>query len=209
LGRDVTKTHFVGIAGGSCSGKTTLATELAARLGAQQTSHLAIDSYYYGVSPGDRVDTANYNFDEPSSLDHKLLIKHLHGLSRGRGIDCPVYDFKTHSRTEHTSRIEPRAFLILEGLFPLYWEDVRIFLDTKVFIDVSHDTCLVRRLNRDARERGRPKEEVIRRYNDMTRPMFEKYVRPTRRFADVIADGEKPAEVLAAEVVRHIEGMSG
>ncbi len=203
----VTRPYFTGIAGGSCSGKTTLAVELAARLGSGQTACISIDSYYLGLVSTAPEDVARYNFDEPSALDHDLLREHLSDLSGGRSINVPVYDFEHHLRTERTIAVESLPFVVLEGLFPLYWDDVRAFLGTKVFIDVSHDTCLGRRLRRDTRERGRPRDEVIQRYNEMARPMFEQYILPTRRFADLVVNGERPAAELTAAIIAHIERM--
>lgn len=197
--------HFIGIAGGSCSGKTTLAGELARRLGLDQTARIAIDSYYHGLSPTSPRNISTYNFDDPEALDHELLVSHLDELSHGRAIDTPVYDFKTHARTARTSRIDPVRFVIVDGLFALYWDNVRSYLYTKVFVDTPHDTCLSRRLDRDTHERGRSRAEVTRRYNDMAIPMFEKYVLPTRRFADVIVDGRKPVASLALAVTGHIK----
>jgi uridine kinase len=209
---DVSKSkrpYFIGIAGGSCAGKTTVSAELAKRFGVERTVRISIDSYYLGPasSAPDIVD--QFNFDDPSALDDGLLREHLGRLSRGLAVDIPVYDFSTHTRTGEVTRVGPASFVILEGLFPLYWDNVREFLDTKVFIDVPHETCLARRLERDTRERGRPREEVIHRYNDMARPMFEDYVFPTRGFADVVVDGEQPTRESVTAIMKHIERMLG
>jgi uridine kinase len=198
--------YFIGVAGGSCSGKTTLADELARRLGKRDTAHLSIDSYYIGLSPAAREEIDRYNFDDPVALDHELLVCHLRELASGRTVEKPVYDFTMHTRTLRVERVDPVPFVIVEGLVPLYWDAVRAVLKTRVFIEVPHDVCLRRRLARDTHERGRPREEVIRRYNEMARPMYEKYVLPSRRYADVVVDGERPVEESVAAVVRHIEG---
>lgn len=202
----MTDIRFIGIAGGSCSGKTTLATRLAARLGVGRTACIGIDSYYHGLESVTPEEIDRHNFDEPSALDHNLLVLHLRELSVGRAIDRPVYDFKTHERTGDLIRVEPTRFVVVEGLFPLYWGAVRELLNTKVFIDVPHSVCLARRLERDTRERGRPREEVIQRYDEMARPMFDKYVLPTRRFADVVVDGEQPVDDSVGAIVAYIEG---
>jgi len=197
--------YFIGIAGGSCSGKTTLARELARRLGESDTAGISIDSYYLGLSAADRQEIERYNFDHPDALDHKLLTDHLKKLAAGEAVERPVYDFTTHTRTSRVERMEPVPFVIVEGLFPLYWEAVRALLGTKVFIDAPHEVCLNRRLERDTTERGRPREEVIRRYNEMARPMYEKYVLPSKRFADVVIDGERLYEEGVAAVMAHID----
>jgi uridine kinase len=198
--------YIIGIAGGSCSGKTTLAVELAIRLGSDQTARIAIDSYYHGLSPEASQDAETYNFDDPRALDHELFVSHLHDLSQGRAVNVPIYDFTSHARTPRSSRVDPVRYVILDGLFLLYWDDVRSYLGTKVFIDVPQDVCLTRRLVRDTRDRGRSREEVVHRYHDMTQPMFENYVGPTRRFADIVVDGRRPVADLVPSVVDHIEG---
>lgn len=203
------RVYFIGIAGGSCSGKTTLARELARRLGEPHVACIAIDSYYRGL-PDRRPETIEkHNFDDPQALDHELLVAQLTALAEGSAVDVPVYDFVNHKRTSGTERVRPLPFVIVEGLFPLYWETVRDMMHTKVFVEAEHDVCLERRLRRDASERGRPREEVIRRYNDMARPMYEKYVLPSRRHADVVVDGERPVEEAASRVMRHVDGTRG
>ena len=192
---------FIGIAGGSCSGKTTLAHHVAQRLAERGAALISIDSYYRGLTSAASAAIERYNFDDPAALDCDLLIRHLADLAAGRSVDRPVYDFRTHMRTDRTERIDPVSFVIVEGLFPLYWEKVRDLMDTKVFIEVSHEVCLARRLQRDTVERARPREEVIRRYNEMARPMYEKYVLPSRHYADVIVDGEPPVEESVAMVL--------
>jgi uridine kinase len=203
------RAHFIGIAGGSCSGKTTLARELARRLGGARVACIAIDSYYRGLPDGKPETVEKHNFDDPGALEHELLVAHLAALSDRRTVEVPVYDFVTHTRTAKTERVDPVPFVIVEGLFPLYWEAVRAMMDTKVFVDAAHDVCLSRRLRRDATERGRPREEVERRYNEMARPMYERYVLPSRWHADVVVDGERPVEEAAGPVVRHIEASGG
>lgn len=203
------RAYFIGIAGGSCSGKTTLARELARRLGEPHVACIAIDSYYRGLPDGRPETVEKHNFDDPGALEHELLVAHLEALAGGMAVEVPVYDFVTHTRTARTERVGLVPFVIVEGLFPLYWEAVRAMMNTKVFVDAGHDVCLLRRLRRDARERGRPREEVERRYNEMARPMYERYVLPSRRHADVVVDGERPVEEAAAPVVRHIEASRG
>jgi uridine kinase len=190
----VKRPWFIGIAGGSCSGKTTIAREVVDRLTPPGAALISIDSYYHGLLSALPEDIDRYNFDDPLALDHDLLVHHMRELAAGRAVDVPVYDFTTHKRTSRVERAEPVSYVVVEGLFPLYWDEVRALLRTKVFVDVPHSVCLERRLRRDTHERGRPREEVIRRYNEMARPMYEKYLLPSRRYADVIVDGEKPVE---------------
>jgi len=206
--------YFIGIAGGSCSGKTTLARHVVQRLAERGAAlHLgeggvvliSVDSYYLGLVSAASAEIERYNFDDPVALDHALLVLHLRELASGRPVDIPIYDFKTHTRTDRVERVEPVPYVVVEGLFPLYWEKVRDLMDTKVFIEVQHEVCLARRLQRDTVERGRPREEVIRRYNEMARPMYEAYVLPSKRYADVIVDGKRPVEESAAMVVGNVQ----
>lgn len=166
---------------------------------------ISIDSYYRGLSSVDRDEIDRFNFDEPNALDHHLLAHHLRELAAGRSVEKPVYDFKTHTRTGRVERIDPVPFVVVEGLFPLYWDAVRELMNTRVFIEVSHEVCLRRRLDRDVAERGRPREEVIRRYNEMARPMYDRYVLPSKRYADVVVDGERPVEESVERVAGHVE----
>ena len=197
--------YFIGIAGGSCSGKTTLARLLGQRLGVRNVACVAIDSYYRGLPSNTPENIDRYNFDDPEALDHPLLLRHLRDLAGGVAVDVPVYDFTRHARTGRTERVDPVPYVIVEGLFSLYWEPVRSVMNAKVFIEVPHDVCLERRLRRDTVERGRPREEVIRRYNEMARPTYDAHVLPSKRYADVVVDGERPIEEAVSSVMRHIE----
>lgn len=199
--------YFIGIAGGSCSGKTTLARELERRLGGADVACLSIDSYYRGLSARSLDEIDAYNFDDPEALDHDLLVMHLTDLARGKSVEVPVYDFKTHRRTGRSTRVDPVPWVIVEGLFPFYWEDVREKLSTRVFIDTPPDVCLARRLERDMAERARPREEIVRRFTTMSLPTFETRVLPGRMHADVVIDGTRPVEETAVFVIRHIEAV--
>ena len=194
--------YLIAIAGGSGSGKTWLADYLAQRLPA---TILALDSYYRDLSELDLAARAHQNFDVPESLDWELILRQLEMLARGFEIEKPVYQFATHTRAAHTERVRPGEFVIIEGLFALYKERVRQLCGTKVFIWVEDPICLSRRLARDMRERGRSRESVIAQYDGTVRPMYEKYVLPTRQFADLVLCREERVEKLAAAVCAHVE----
>jgi uridine kinase len=200
----MTKPHLIGIAGASCSGKTTLASHLVGELSADGAVCIVLDSYYYDLSDRSPDEIDGYNLDEPAALESDLLIRHMQALAGGRAIDKPVYDHKTHTRAARSERVEPVPFVFIEGLFTLYWPDLRDALGTAVFIDATHDVCLRRRIERDRNQRGRTREEVTRRYNTMVAPMYDRHVLPTREFADLILDGTLPTIEAATQVIDHI-----
>jgi uridine kinase len=197
---------LIGIAGPSCSGKTRLAQSLAAVLHAPI---LALDCYYIDLAHLTLPERARTNFDEPVSLDHQLVIRHITDLAEGRAIEKPVYDFVRHTRSSNTEHIEPADFVIVEGLLTLHWPELRRLLALRVFIEVSDDTGFERRSRRDVMERGRTPESVLVQYDNTVRPMASLYVLPTRRFADVVVSGEDPAEVSAQSVLAFVNKATG
>lgn len=198
---------LVGIAGPSCSGKSVLARR-AARL-IPGALVLPLDAYYRDLSQLTARQRASRDFDCPDAIDRRLLVEQLRRLVRGDAVDRPVYSFVSHTRTG-VRRVRPPDVLIVEGLFALRWSSVRRVLDLGVFLDTDHASCLRRRLRRDTRSRGRSAESVRARYERFVRPMFELHVRPTRRFADLVLDGEAAlddnAQILAARVRRALGG---
>jgi uridine kinase len=199
------KPYLIGIAGPSCAGKSYLSTHLARHLNAVM---LNLDSYYAELnhlSPGQR---AHFNFDAPESLDSPLLIEHVRQLSHGEAIEKPIYNFKNHSRTGRTERLEAREFIIIEGLFALYWEEIRAVQATKVFVDLGEEICLARRIERDIRERGRTRESVLEQFQSTVQPMAQRYVHPTRQFADVVLTGDGAIADEMERVLKHIKNGS-
>lgn len=182
--------HIIGIAGPSSSGKTELARQLVQKL--PGTSIVSLDSYYHdltGIPAGER---RKINFDHPDSLDWELLHLHLQAMVEGRAFDEPVYSFEQDNRTSETKRIEPSEFVIVEGLFVLYWPELRSLLDTKVFVKTDPEVCFARRLSRDVAERGRTPESVRAQYERTVRPSAEWFVFPTMKYADLVVSGEEP-----------------
>lgn len=198
-------THIIAIGGPSCAGKTELAKHLARVLPAPM---LPLDAYYLDLAFLPLSERTKFNFDVPDALDHDLLREQVTALLAGREIARPVYDFATHTRSSAVERLSPSPYLLLEGLFALYWEDIRGLLGTRVFVDAPDDLCLARRQLRDVRERGRTPESVLKQYTDTVRPMAELHVRPTRRFADVIVSGKVPLEVSSAAVLAHVRSRA-
>ena len=181
---------ILGIAGGTGSGKTTLASRIVDALGEGTAAILDQDSYYLD-HPGLATDElARLNFDHPDSLDWKLLRQHVRLLRQCRVIEKPVYVFRTHSRRRDTVRIQPREVILLEGILILENPELRELIDLKIFVDAEPDVRFIRRLVRDVRDRGRSMDSVIRQYLDTVRPMHLEFVQPTRSFADiVVAEG--------------------
>jgi len=194
-------THIIAIGGPSCAGKTELAKRLARLLPAPM---LPLDAYYRDLAFLPLSERPKFNFDVPDSLDHDLLRRHLTALLDGHEIARPVYDFATHTRSSAVERLAPGPYLLLEGLFALYWEDIRPLLATKVFVEAPDDVCLARRQFRDVRERGRTPESVLKQYAETVRPMAELHVLPTRRFADVVVSGQAPLESSSAAVLAQV-----
>ena len=192
-------THIIAIGGPSCAGKTELSLHVAKVLSAPI---LPIDAYYINLDNLTVQERSHFNFDEPTALDHYLLRHHVEALSKGEVIERPTYDFKTHTRAAATEIVAPSNFVILEGLFALYWDDIRPFLRTKVFVDASDEICLSRRSLRDVRERGRTPESVLEQYQKTVRPMAQLHVRPTAVWADVVVSGEQPLEQSVATVLQ-------
>lgn len=195
-------TRLIGIAGPSGSGKSELSRRLSAVTGAPVVS---LDSYYRDLSHLTFDERAKVNFDEPASLDDGLLLTQCAALSRGEAIDVPHYDFSRHARVAGTQRLEPREMVIIEGLFTLYWNDLRALLHTGVYVELEDAACYARRLARDVRERGRTPESVERQYFSTVRPMAEKYIWPTRCHAGVVVRGDAVLEESVAKVMAAVQ----
>jgi uridine kinase len=197
----------IGVAGGTGSGKTTIAQEILKRVGADRIAYLQHDSYYYDFGHL-QLDPRNLpNFDHPNSLETPLLIKHLRQLKSGRAVDVPVYDFTTHHRTDKTQRIEPQPVILIEGLLIFAEKTLRDLFDVKIFVDTDNDIRFIRRLRRDIAERGRTMEAVIDQYLNTVRPMHLEFVEPSKRYADVIIPEGGFNTVALDMVVARIEGM--
>jgi uridine kinase len=176
----------IGIAGGSGSGKTTVAQEILQRVGPDRIAYIQHDSYYKDLSGLPPTQRADINFDHPNSLETELLITHIGEIKSGRSIEIPIYDFSTHSRTDKTFTVKPRGVIIVEGILIFVETALRSLFDLKIFVDTDPDIRLIRRLQRDITERGRTVENVIKQYQATVRPMHLEFVEPSKRYADVI-----------------------
>ncbi|MDP1716255.1 MAG: uridine kinase [Anaerolineales bacterium] len=179
----------IGIAGGSGSGKTTVAQEILNRVGADKIAYLQHDSYYKDLTGLPPTLRMNVNFDHPHSLETELLIKHVEALRDLQPVEVPIYDFATDSRTSQTFTVEPRGVILVEGILIFAEPELRKLLDVKIFVDTDADVRFIRRLHRDLTERGRATESVIKQYQTTVRPMHLEFVEPSKRYADVIIPG--------------------
>lgn len=175
-----------GVAGGTGSGKTTVARKILERVGVHLVAFLPHDAYYIDASHLPPEERAKLNFDHPDSLDNDLLIQHLKELQAGRAVEIPTYDFKTHSRRPETLAVAPQPVILVEGILIFADKRLRDLIDVKIFVDTDADIRLLRRLQRDIQERGRAVETIITQYLTTVRPMHLEFVEPSKRYADVI-----------------------
>lgn len=194
---------FIGLAGGSGSGKTTIAEEVVDRLEGR-VALLHHDAYYRHRVDLSFDERTRVNYDHPDSLETELLVEHLEQLRTGLTIERPVYDFATHLRSDATVRVEPARVVVVEGILVLSDPHLRSELDLKIFVDTDPDLRLARRIERDISERGRSLESVISQYFATVRPMHLEFVEPSRRYSDlIIPEGYNPAAVATVvELIR-------
>lgn len=176
----------IGIAGGTGSGKTTVARNILERLEFGAVTVIQQDAYYRDLSDLAPPQRELMNFDHPDSIEHELFAGHVRTLKSGETVEQPVYDFTTHTRTDGVREIEPRDVVVVEGILLFHYPELRELLDIKVFVDTPADVRLLRRIRRDIRDRGRTLESVTEQYVKTVRPMHEEFVEPTKRWADVI-----------------------
>ncbi len=197
----------IGIAGGSGSGKTTVANALLDRVGAGRIAYLPHDAYYKDLSGLPPRQRAEVNFDHPHSLDNDLLMQHIQQLKSGQAIQLPIYDFTTHTRTEHFARVDTRPVILVEGILLFAEPALRALFDVKIFVDTDPDLRFIRRLKRDIEERGRTTESVIHQYLSTVRPMHLEFVEASKRYADVIIPGGGFNVVALDMVVARIQNL--
>jgi uridine kinase len=197
----------IGIAGGSGSGKSTVASVILRRVGARRIAFLMHDAYYRDLSHLPLEERVKENFDHPDSLDTPLLVQHLQELRARRAVEMPVYDFKDYTRTTETQRIDPRAVIIVEGILIFAEPELRKLFDVKLFVDTDADIRFIRRLQRDIAERGRTADSVIRQYLGTVRPMHLEFVEPSKRYADVIIPEGGLNAVAMDMVVARVESL--
>ena len=201
----------IGIAGGSGSGKTTLLKNIIQSFGPAITV-LSHDNYYKRHDEMTYEERCKLNYDEPAALETDLMVKQLEQLRRGQEILCPVYDFTVHNRSDETILIKPERVIIVEGILIFENKELRDLMDIKIFVDADADVRICRRIKRDVNKRGRSLESVITQYQETVKPMHEKYVEPSKKYADIVVpEGGKNLVALAmiqGYISRYLEGMN-
>lgn len=177
---------MLGVAGGTGSGKTTVAEHLAEIMGGQHLALIRLDSYYRNQSHLPFEERVATNYDHPDAFDWPLLRDHVAALSRGLAVDVPVYDFTQHTRLADTERVQPADIIVVEGILVLYEPTLRELFDLKIFVDTDADVRFIRRLQRDVADRGRTPDSVIEQYLATVRPSHLTFIEPTKRYADII-----------------------
>jgi uridine kinase len=203
------KPFIIGIAGGSGSGKSTVAHKVAEGLSTSSVAFIDMDAYYKNFTELPIEERRKLNWDHPDAFDFDLLCSHLELLSAGKAIDKPVYDFVTHLRSPKTRHIEGPEVVVIDGILLLVDERVRDLCDVKVYVDADPDIRLIRRIKRDIKSRGRPLEEVLDQYLSTVQPMHLQFVEPSKRYADVIVPrgghNAVAVEMLVAKIQRRLQ----
>ena len=198
----------IGIAGGTGSGKTTLMKNLMNHFSGNVTV-LSHDNYYKRRDDLSYEERCAINYDEPASLDTSLMVYHLEQLRSGREIECPVYDFTQHNRSNETVRIVPKQVIIVEGILIFENEPLRDLMDIRIFVDTDADIRLCRRVKRDVNKRGRSLESVLLQYQQTVKPLHEKYVEPSKKFAHIVVpEGGKnlvALDMIIGRIQRHLD----
>ncbi|MGQ9501279.1 MAG: uridine kinase [Anaerolineae bacterium] len=203
------KPIIIGVAGGTASGKSTVAEAILKRVGRRHIAYIQHDSYYRDLSHLPLEERAQMNFDHPDALETELLVEHLRQLQAGRPIEVPIYDFATYTRTGRTRRVEPRRVILVEGILIFVDKQLRDMMDIKLYVDTDADMRLIRRLQRDMHERGRTLESVIHQYLETVRPMHLEFVEPSKRYADIIIPSGGFNETAIEMIVARIQKLLG
>ena len=206
------ETMVIGIAGGTGSGKTTLTETLKERFG-PDISVLYHDNYYKSHSDMPYEERSKLNYDHPDAFDTERFIRDLSALRRGESVQCPIYDYTIHDRSSQTVEVRPARVIVVEGILIFENKAIRDLMDIKIFVDTDADVRLCRRIKRDVNKRGRTLESVLTQYQQTVKPMHEKYVEPSKRFADIVVpEGGKNTvalDMIMLTIQRHLEESEG
>ena len=203
------KPILIVIAGGSASGKTTVVNKIINELNSKNVTVIKHDDNYKDLSHLPIEERAKVNFDHPHSLDSNLFVSQLKALLDGKSIEKPTYDFVCHNRSKVTETINPTKVIVTEGILVLEDERVRDLADIKIFVESDDDIRFIRRLVRDTKERGRSIDSVINQYLNTVKPMYYAFVKPTKRYADIIIPNDNTHDVAVNCIVRMIKDMLG
>ena len=201
------KPLIIAISGGSASGKTTVVKEIVEKLKTNDISVICHDDYYKDQSHLSMEERIQTNYDHPSSLDNDLFVEHLHLLMKGKSIEKPIYDFVTHNRKKETVTVSPTKVIFIEGILVLEEKRIRDCADVKIFVKSDEDIRFIRRLKRDIEERGRSMDTVVNQYLTTVKPMFNKFVNPSSRYADIIIPNDNKHDVAVDFLVAKIKDI--
>ena len=206
-------TILIGIAGGTGSGKTTLANRLVDSFGGDEVSILRHDNYYKRHDDMPYEDRCKLNYDHPDAFDTQLLYEHIRALKDGKAIQMPVYDYTVHNRSDETMGVNPAPVIVLEGIMIFAERRLCDLMDIKVFVDTDADVRILRRIIRDVKQRGRSLDSVIDQYLTTVKPMHEQFVEPSKRRADIIipvgGENNVALDMLIERVRKHLSAMTG
>jgi len=192
---------LIGIAGGTGSGKTSVAQKILEGIGSESVTIVEQDAYYKDLSHIPADLRHNYNFDHPDAFDRELLLEHMRVLLAGGTVQLPIYDYTRHCRTGQFRTVGPHIIIVLEGILILYDPELRELMDIKIYVDTAEDVRLMRRLRRDVRQRGRTMETVLEQYETTVRPMHQQFIEPSKRYADIIIP-EGAEKIVAIDLLR-------
>jgi uridine kinase len=200
---------LIGIGGGTGSGKTTVARRIAQSLGEEKCAILPMDNYYRDMSHLRIEERRLLNYDHPDVIEYRLLVEHLQRLLRGETVQIPTYDFVTYTRRPETVNFAPKKVVLVEGIFALYYEELRRLYELSLYVDAESDIRFIRRLMRDMNERGRSVESVVNQYLSTVKPMHDAYVEPTKRYADIVVPkgghNDRAIEVVVNYITKRLE----
>ncbi|KAL1927196.1 hypothetical protein VTP01DRAFT_5159 [Rhizomucor pusillus] len=203
----ITESYVIGVAGGSASGKTSVAERILKNLNVPWVVIVSMDSFYNVLTPEQsaQAHANNFDFDHPSAFDYNLLYESLYKLKHGKSVNIPIYNFSKHAREEKTKTIYGANVIIFEGIYGLHDKRIRDLMDLKIFVDTDADICLARRLQRDIAERGRDLQGILQQYQRFVKPAFDEYIRPTVKYADVIIPRGLENVVAIDLITKHVQ----
>jgi len=199
---------IIGVAGGTGSGKTTLAAHIARKFG-DKVAVITHDSYYRAQNDKSYEERCAQNYDHPDAFETELLKKHVKALVMGESVDVPVYDYTIHNRSDKTVTVMPKTVIVLEGILLFHDSELREMMDLKIFVDTDADERILRRIIRDTEERGRTLDSVITQYLTTVKPMHNAFVEPYKRYADIIVPGGGSNPVVLDMIMTRISKQLG